>query len=475
MKVAFVKPPIGGILGLEMLTFVEPLGMECVAGVLEPAGHECKILDLRIDGAELGMKKCKDFEPQVVGLQCNFTTERNRTVKLAREIKQQMPEAYVVVGGHDASRDPGWFTDEAIDAVAVGEGEEVMPRLLEALDEGKLDTAPGVVRNTKDGQRLNSGVVGRSELDDLPMPARHLIEEYADHYYINFRRPLALMETARGCPYRCNFCSVWKFHEKSFREKSPQRVVEELAAIKSPNIFITDDIFWMNVHRGREIARLIKEAGIKKFFTVQTRTDIIVRHPDLIQEWKECGNLAIFMGLEKIDDEGLKSVNKNNSAENNIKAIQILKDLDVGFTCNFIVDPAWGHEDFARLRDWVDMMGTYNSGFSVLTPLPGTDLWSEASENVNVTDWELFDIVHSVLPTNLPLADFYKEYARLWEWSLEVRYKNRGKMKTYLAMAAAVLTGKVTLDAMRKGMNIAKVFSNPATFMVGHDPEHQFS
>ncbi len=68
MKVALLKPPIGGILGLEMLTFVEPLGLECVAGALEPLGHECKILDLRIDGEDAGVTRCAAFGPRVVGL-----------------------------------------------------------------------------------------------------------------------------------------------------------------------------------------------------------------------------------------------------------------------------------------------------------------------------------------------------------------------------------------------------------------------
>ncbi len=77
MKIAFVKPPVGGILGLEMLTFVEPLGPICVAACLEAEGHECKVFDLRIDGEEHGLDLCKRFAPDVVGLQCNFTTERN--------------------------------------------------------------------------------------------------------------------------------------------------------------------------------------------------------------------------------------------------------------------------------------------------------------------------------------------------------------------------------------------------------------
>ena len=458
MKVAFVKPPVGGILGLEMLTFVEPLGPICVAACLEEEGHECKVFDLRIDGEEHGLDLCRKFAPDVVGLQCNFTTERNRTIRLAQRIKREMPRALVVVGGHDASRDPAWFEHESIDAIAIGDGEEVMVQLVDALARGR------------DIKSVPNHAPMHANLDDYPLPARHLIADYADHYYINFRKPLALMETARGCPFKCNFCSVWKFHESTFREKSPERVVRELEQITAPNIFITDDIFWMNVRRGQEMARQIKAAGIKKYFTVQTRTDIICKFPQLVEMWKECGSLAIFLGLESVTDEGLKAVNKKNTADNNVRAINILKELGVGFTPNFIVDPAWDREDFARLRDWIDTMAAYNSGFSILTPLPGTDLWDTAKDQVTTHDWEMYDIVHAVLPTRLSLEEFYDEYSRLWRHALEVRYRYRGKMKTYLQLGAALATRKVTLGAVRKGMNIAKVFSKPETFLRAHRP-----
>ncbi len=465
MKVAFLKPPVGGILGLEMLTFVEPLGPICVAACLEQEGHQCQVFDLRIDGEEHGLALCREFDPAVVGLQCNFTTERNRTVRLAQRIKREMPRAVVVVGGHDASRDPEWFRHPAIDIIAIGDGEEVMPPLVDALARGRdIKNIPGLwVEGASTGHAPM-----RPNLDEYPLPARHLIRHYSNHYYINFRKPLALMETARGCPFKCNFCSVWKFHESTFREKSPERVVQELQQIEAPNIFITDDIFWMNVRRGEEMAKQIKAAGIKKYFTVQTRTDIICKFPQLIEMWKDCGSLAIFLGLESVTDEGLKAVNKKNTADNNIRAINILKDLGVGFTPNFIVDPAWDREDFARLRDWIDTMGAYNSGFSILTPLPGTDLWDTAKQQVTTHDWEMYDIVHAVLPTRLPLEEFYAEYSRLWRHALEVRYRYRGKVKTYVQLGAALATGKVTLGAVRKGMNIARVFSRPETFLQAH-------
>src|SRR5918992_2157187 len=154
MNIAFLKPPIGGILGLEMLTFVEPLGPISIAGGLEADGHTVKILDLRIEGEEQGMELCRSFAPEVIGLQCNFTTERFRTLRLAERVRREMPEAFIVVGGHDASRDPSWFCHPAIDAVAVGDGEEIMSPLVEALEKrSSLEKVPGLVLNRDGGQR----------------------------------------------------------------------------------------------------------------------------------------------------------------------------------------------------------------------------------------------------------------------------------------------------------------------------------
>ncbi len=469
MKIAFLKPPIGGIIGLEMITFVEPLGLECVAGGLEERGHDCRIVDLRIEGSEPGLQKATAFEPQIVGLQCNFTTERFRTIRLVRRVKDLMPGALIVVGGHDASRDPDWFMAEGVDLIVIGDGEEVMPQLVEAYEKGAdWKTVPGLMINAPSGPVKTEEAPARACIDDLPFPARHLIKDYASEYYINFRKPLALLETARGCPYRCNFCSVWKFHDKKFREKSPERVVQELQRVEADNIFITDDIFWMNQKRGHELARQIQAAGIKKHYTLQTRTDIICKFPELIEAWKGCGDMTIFLGLEKIDDAGLASVNKKNNAENNERALDILKDLGVGYTPNFIVDPSWDRQQFDDLKRWVDKTGAYNSGFSVLTPLPGTDLWDEVKADVNTEDWELFDITHAVLPTKLPIKEFYAEYAGLWKHATDVRYKLNGRMKTHLGIVYALASGRLTLKALRKGMRMGSVLGHPESFLRAH-------
>src|SRR5712692_5122810 len=466
MRVSFVKAPIGGIIGLEMITFVEPLGLECVAGGLELEGHQCQIVDLRIDGIAKGLAKLRAFGPDIVGLQCNFTTERFRSLRLARQIKDEFPDVLIVMGGHDASRDPRWFLKSAVDVIVIGDGEEVMPALVSAWEKTKgLNAVAGLLINKASGPVQTPAASARANIDELPMPARHLIKEYAGEYYINFRRPLALLETARGCPFKCNFCSVWKFHDSTFREKSPERVVKELAEVDAPNVFITDDIFWMNVKRGRELAKALQQSGIQKHYTIQTRSDIICKFPDLIEMWKDCGRMTVFLGLEKIDDEGLKSVNKKNTADNNNRAIRILQDLDVGYTPNFIVDPTWERPDFEKLKRWIDETGAYNSGFSVLTPLPGTDLWDETEGEIQTNDWELFDIAHTVLPTKLPLDEFYREYAGLWKHAVDVRYRIHGKIRTHLGLIAAIATGRVTITAIRKGMRMGNVLGDPNSFL----------
>ncbi|MCX6374872.1 MAG: hypothetical protein NTU88_02320, partial [Armatimonadetes bacterium] len=245
-------------------------------------------------------------------------------------------------------------------------------------------------------------------------------------------------------------------------------VIQELRQIDTPYVFITDDTFWVNPRRSEELARAIKAEGISRRFSVQSRTDIIVKHPELVEMWKDCGKLTVFLGVESVDDAGLNAVNKLNSAANNERAIEILEALGVAYTLSFIVDPDWDIADFARLHEWIERAGSYSSGFSVLTPLPGTDLWDEVKDQVTTTDWSLFDLEHAVLPTRLPLERFYAEYAGLWRHTYDLRCREKGYMKTQLGMEAAVASGKVSFSADRRGMMIGKHMGRPERYLAAH-------
>lgn len=106
MRIALVKPPIGGILGLEMLTFVEPLGLICVAGALEAEGHECRVIDLRLDGEERGLAALAAFAPELVTVQCNSRLWRH--VLQVRYRLRGRTRTYVQLGAALATRKVTW-------------------------------------------------------------------------------------------------------------------------------------------------------------------------------------------------------------------------------------------------------------------------------------------------------------------------------------------------------------------------------
>ncbi|MCZ7650699.1 MAG: B12-binding domain-containing radical SAM protein [Thermoanaerobaculia bacterium] len=469
MRVALLKPPIGGILGLEMLTFVEPLGLIAVAACLEADGHDCRVIDLRIDGLEAGLADLVRFSPDLVGIQCNFTTERNRSVRLAEAVRRELPTAFVVVGGHDASRDPGWFLHPAIDAVAIGDGEAVLPALVETLARGRDPaTAPGLAL-ARDGRQLTTGPPPwRADLDSLPLPARHLIARYAPSYYINFRKPLALLETARGCPFKCNFCSVWKFHESTFRQKSPARVVAELAAIEAPNVFVTDDIFWMDVRRGEEMARQIRAAGIRKYFTVQTRTDIVCKFPHLIEAWKGCGELAIFLGVEAVTDEGLEGGQQGEHRRHESPGDRPAQGDGGRLHAELHRRPGLGPRGF-RAPPELDRgdRGVQQRLLGAHPAARNRPLGERAGE---ADDRRLGALRHRARGAPDPAAA--RGVLRRVRAALAARaggsLPGAGQGADLLPAGSRARHRAGGLGAVRKGMNIASVFSRPETFLAAH-------
>jgi radical SAM superfamily enzyme YgiQ (UPF0313 family) len=198
------------------------------------------------------------------------------------------------------------------------------------------------------------------------------------------------------------------------RFKSPQRVVEELEAIEEPKVFFTDDNFLASARRTEEIARLIRERGIRKNYFIQARSDAIVRHPEVIARWQKIGLRGVFIGFEKPDQVGLDAVAKHNSVENNERALEILRQRGIEPNASFIVDPGYGHDDFAILRAYIRRLKLKLPLFSVLTPLPGTVLFEELKEQLTTSNYELFDVLHAVLPTRLSAAEFYQELANLY-------------------------------------------------------------
>jgi radical SAM superfamily enzyme YgiQ (UPF0313 family) len=240
--------------------------------------------------------------------------------------------------------------------------------------------------------------------------------------------------------------------------KSPERVVSELMRLRERNILFTDDNFLMNVSRAEEIASLIKKMKVRKQFTFQARSDSIVQHPELVVHWKEVGLNGVFIGFEKIQNDALATIHKKNSVENNEKALEMLRSLGIDVWASFIVDPEYKKKDFEQLKSYVHDHRIKTPTFSVLTPLPGTPLFGEKEEELTTRDYDLFDIAHAVLPTHLPIKEFYQEYAELWNTPYS-------KYKLIWEGFRAFLKGHFTLPQLMRMLRSAQKLSDPSFYL----------
>ena len=459
MKILLVQPSQERGLGFRSLAVVEPLGLESVASHLP--GHSVKILDLRIENRLAQV--LQEFQPDFCGINCSFTIDVYQTREIAAAAKRWNERVPVFVGGHHASLSAEDFYSPDIDGVVVGEGEMAMRDLVQAHEKGLgWKAIPGLVVNEPSAPHYTPGRPMVDNLDDLSIPARHLTRQYRKHYYLGFQKPFCIMETARGCTYRCDFCSVWKFFNGKCRMKSPERVIEEIKTIPERYVFLADDNFLQSVPRAERIARLLMENRIKKRLTFQARSDAIVRHPEIVPLLRKAGFWKVFIGFEKIDEEALSQLNKHNSIQNNEEALKILRAHGMEVIAAFIIDPSFQQQDFQRLRQYILDRRLYSPSLTILTPLPGTDLFARVKEKLVTSNYELFDYVHAVLPTKLRLADFYREFTELYKagyaWS-EIGWEG----------AAAILRHTFTIAHLMSMKRAAWDSVDPANYLAGHE------
>ncbi|MGH7231334.1 MAG: hopanoid C-3 methylase HpnR [Nitrospiraceae bacterium] len=389
---------------------LEPLGLELVAQAVRQAGHEARLIDLQVDTHKDYLRLLDEWRPDVIGFSCNYLANVPEIIDLAKLTKLRLPASFVFVGGHSASFIATEFLRHghgAIDCILKGEGEAAVLKLLPAIEHDRkaLRTVPGAV--TVEGDGPPPCFV---ESLDTVRPARDLLRRRRK-YFIGVLDPCASIEFTRGCPWDCSFCSAWTFYGRSYRAVSTDRIVEDLQRIQEPGVFIVDDVAFIQAKHGFEIGEAIATKGIKKQYYLETRGDVLLRNQDVFRFWKTLGMRYIFLGVEAIDDEGLKMHRKRISLGKNFEALEVARSLGVTVAINLIADPSWDRQRFEVIRQWcLEIPEIVN--ISVNTPYPGTESWLTESRRLQTRDYRLFDIQHAVLPTTLPLPEFYEELVK---------------------------------------------------------------
>lgn len=405
MRVLFVHP--GPLLYTKVFLRLEPLGLELVAAAARRAGHDVRILDLQVESHADYHRMVASWHPETIAFSCNYLANVPEIVDLAKATKLAAPGCFICVGGHSASFVAATILDHAtgaVDCVMKGEGEASIAALLDAVaaDRDVLHGIPGIV--TPEGEGPAPRFV--HNLDDL-RPARDLLR-HRRKYFIGVLDPAASVEFSRGCPWDCSFCSAWTFYGRSYRLISPERIVEDLAALQETGIFIVDDVAFIQDRHGFAVGEAIAKAGLRKRYYLETRADVLLRNKEVFQFWRTLGLDYMFLGIEAIDEEGLRKYRKRISLGRNFEALEFARTLGIRVAINIIVDPDWDEQRFATVREWcLEIPEIVN--LSVNTPYPGTESWLTEERRLQTRDYRLFDIQHAVLPTRLPLPDFYRE------------------------------------------------------------------
>ena len=186
-------------------------------------------------------------------------------------------------------------------------------------------------------------------------------------------------------------------------------------------VFFADDESLVDVARMKRLAELIRETGIRKRYFLYGRSDTIAKHPDLLELWRDVGLERVFVGLEFFRDSDLEFINKGSTTSNNRQAVRVLQNLGIEIYASFILRPDFTKEDFAEFRRYCRSIDLSFASFAVLTPLPGTDLYDEVEDQLLTREPEFFDFIHTVLPTKLPLEDFYEQYFRLYTKTIPLK------------------------------------------------------
>ncbi|MGC0318143.1 hopanoid C-3 methylase HpnR [Kitasatospora acidiphila] len=406
MRLLLVHP--SALMYSEIFLRLEPLGLERVAAAARDAGHQVRLVDLQVTRRSRLDAVIDEFAPEAVGVSLNYLANIPEAIDIAQRVKQTLPGCFVFFGGHSVSFVADHVLEQAagaVDAVVRGEGEPAMQPLLEAVRDGGLTTVPGVV--TRDGRgpmpRMMHGL-------DEPRPARDLTT-HRRRYFIGELEPCASIEFTRGCPWDCSFCSAWTFYGRSYRKATPEAAADELAAIREPNVFIVDDVAFIRPEHGDAIAAELERRRIRKQYYLETRSDVLLRNQEVFERWARLGLRYMFLGMEALDAEGLELYRKRIDPDENVRALKVARNLGINVAINLIVDPAWDAERFRMVREFALSVPEIVH-LTVMTPYPGTEIWHTESRRLTTLDYRLFDIQHAVVPTGLPLAEFYRELVR---------------------------------------------------------------
>ena len=471
MKVLLVQPPYNRLKGLGWTTY--PLGLGYLAAVLTDAGHECLIYNSEMKApGEKGppaprhisrfhnhrhyiaslekadhyvwqevRKVLGEFSPDLIGITLSSQAFEPGLIiaKIAKELNPAVP---IVAGGPHATALPeDVLADENIDYVILGEGETPLLALVKQIEQKNVNLSdiPGLCGKTEKG--IHIGEVGPrlKNIDELPYPNRDVL-----HLHKGTKGHFNNVLGARGCPYRCSFCSSRNVWGKKVSNRSPQALFEELMFIKetygSMDFVIYDDTFTSNFDRFLEFSQIVRDNGVPFLYTCSTRADRL--NKKIVDTLKTSGCRLVSFGVEASDEKLLKNIGKGITLEDVERSVRLLHEANIPFGAYFIV--GYPDETIETLDKTYEMMQHIKAEhlyLTVLAPYPATPLYFDLREKGLVPekpDWKYYGTAspYRILCKDIPPSLFWEKFSTLSQLVDKTNQRRFREIERKLKLAA---------------------------------------
>lgn len=403
-----------------------PQGLAYIAAVCLKAGHEVKVYNQDVyHWPESHLTNLLNQERyDFIGVSiCGGYFQYRKVLQLSEAINSAKHRPFYVLGGHLASPEPEYFLRKtSADAIVIGEGELTIINLLEALEQKKpLHSVNGIafLENGKCIQTPRQGLI--ADIDRIPFPAWELFP--IDHYallrvpHINNSERWMPVLSGRGCTFKCNFCYRM---DEGFRGRSAESISEEIKILKKDYMisFITfsDELLMSSAQRTVALC----ESFIKNKLDIKWDCNGRLNYakPDVLKLMKEAGCVFINYGIESLDEQALRNMNKALTVKQITSGIE--NTLAAGISPGFNIIFGNIGETAESLRLGVEFLLKYTDHAQMrtirpVTPYPGSALYYYAIEKGLLQDCEDFyehkhvnsDLL-SVNFTNLSDEEFHR-------------------------------------------------------------------
>ncbi|MGH2544699.1 MAG: B12-binding domain-containing radical SAM protein, partial [Ardenticatenaceae bacterium] len=403
--------------------------------------------------------------PPVVGFYTNMMTRRN-VLKMLPACKAQ--GSIVIVGGPDPANYPEEFLAYGADVVVIGEGELTLEELLPHLTRSGLEDMahiPGLVYRETDGKVVHT--IPRAYIADLtsqPFPDRAAINihEYMRVWREQHGQGAVSLITARGCPYKCTWCSH-AVYGYTHRRRTAQNVVdevEEIVATYDPDLlWYADDVFTIHHRWLYEYANELKRRGIHRPFETISREDRL--NEKVIQTLAEMGCYRIWVGAESGSQPILDAMQRRTNAERMVEMVHLLRKY--GIQSGMFIMLGYEGEEITHLDETVARLKSASPDTFLTTvayPIKNTTYYEAVEERVIATKpWaEGSDRDYTVAGRHSPR--FYQFATRWMVGEVALHKQLHGAERNYKQMAKAFVNARVG----RLGMLMTQGETEPKGF-----------